>query len=144
MPSKTAKELQQKLHLRSLNVEGKASCWLLATLYGIAGALDNALKPSVKDRLLDCHLRRVLWQQVATECLTNFQTLDTSHAAQLIELLTNLHQMPYQGKRRSGSSPESVGWRPASGWGGTVAFDYVCRRENACAFELAAAPASNL
>ena len=61
--NKTGEQFAKHNKLEVIQVEGKASCWLLAVLANIDGALINPRRPQVEDRYLEMFFRsRILIQ----------------------------------------------------------------------------------
>lgn len=126
--------------------EGKASCWLLAVLVSFEGALDDPFTPSPRDRLLDYHIRELLYHEVTCDSLAawddgdgnghvgaRWTVADVDGRARLME---NLHLLPAEGARTKrgqglgfvrGQGADGWRWCPADGWAGTAVFAYLAR-----------------
>ena len=98
---------------------------LFATLAHFEGALDSPSAPSVKDRVLDWHMRynifcsNLLYIKDQLWCFR--PTVDAQAVHECADLVSGLHLLPTQGRRGVLSTGKS-GWSPAIGWGGTDAF----------------------
>ena len=119
--------LEKSTKLQDMDVEPKGSCWLFAVISNIAGAIENRIAPSCRDRLLDHFLRReAIWKPMLARAKTRWHTLDHSESVQLMRMLSNLQLVPTQGARRSKLLADpSIGWQPDGGWAGTFAFDFL-------------------
>ena len=119
--------LEKSTKLQDMDVEPKGSCWLFAVISNIAGAIENRMQPSCRDRLLDHFLRReAIWKPMLARAKTGWHTLDHSESVQLMRMLSNLQLVPTQGARRSKLLADpSIGWQPDGGWAGTFAFDFL-------------------
>ena len=123
----TARKLLERTKLSDMDIEPKGSCWLFAMLSNIAGAIDNRVQPSCRDRLLDHYLRReAIWKPMLKRAKTRWHTLDHSESVQLLRMLLNLQLVPSQAARRPKKSAVAhTGWQPDGGWAGTYAYDYL-------------------
>ena len=120
--------LEKSTKLQDMDVEPKGSCWLFAVISNIAGAIENRMQPSCRDRLLDHFLRReAIWKPVLARAKTRWHTLDHSESVQLLRMLSNLQLVPTQGTRKTAIRLQeaSIGWQPDGGWAGTFAFDFL-------------------
>ena len=120
--------LEKSTKLQDMDVEPKGSCWLFAVISNIAGAIENRMQPSCRDRLLDHFLRReAIWKPMLARAKARWYTLDHSESVQLMRMLSNLQLMPTQGARKTSKRLEdaSIGWQPDGGWAGTFAFDFL-------------------
>ena len=120
--------LEKSTKLQDMDVEPKGSCWLFAVLSNIAGAIENRMQPSCRDRLLDHFLRReAIWKPMLVRLKTRWHTLDHSESVQLLRMLSNLQLVPTQGARKTSRRLQdaSIGWQPDGGWAGTFAFDFL-------------------
>lgn len=106
-------------------IEAKASCWLFATLAHFEGALDSPSAPSVKDRVLDWHMRYNIFCSnllyIKDQLWCSRPAVDAQAVHECADLVSGLHLLPTQGRRGVLSTGKS-GWSPAIGWGGTDAF----------------------
>ena len=114
----TAEEVLAEKNLTLKNVEPKGSCWLFAVLANVSGALENPLNPTVKDRLVDYHIRQVIHADCLSYCTKYFSNLGDPELNDMAETLAGIHELPTQGKRR-GQAGE-YGWVPANGWEGST------------------------
>ena len=117
----------KQLNMKEQEVEGKASCWLLACLCGVHGALLRPLQPTERDRLLDFHMRKELFGIMQRYAISQLDAIDKRQAEDLRLMMEMLHKMPSQGKRRQQATADNIGWKPAAGWGGTFAFHFLSR-----------------
>ena len=120
--------LEKSTKLQDMDVEPKGSCWLFAVISNIAGAIENRMQPSCRDRLLDHFLRReAIWKPMLARAKTRWHTLDHSESVQLLRMLSNLQLVPTQGTRKTSIRLQeaSIGWQPDGGWAGTFAFDFL-------------------
>ena len=120
--------LEKSTKLQDMDVEPKGSCWLFAVISNIAGAIENRMQPSCRDRLLDHFLRReAIWKPMLARAKTRWHTLDHSESVQLLRMLSNLQLVPTQGARKTSRRLQdaSIGWQPDGGWAGTFAFDFL-------------------
>ena len=119
---------EKSTKLQDMDVEPKGSCWLFAVISNIAGAIENRMQPSCRDRLLDHFLRReAIWKPMLARAKTRWHTLDHSESVQLLRMLSNLQLVPTQGTRKTAIRLQeaSIGWQPDGGWAGTFAFDFL-------------------
>ena len=119
---------EKSTKLQDMDVEPKGSCWLFAVISNIAGAIENRMQPSCRDRLLDHFLRReAIWKPMLARAKTRWHTLDHSESVQLMRMLSNLQLVPTQGARKTSRRLQdaSIGWQPDGGWAGTFAFDFL-------------------
>ena len=120
--------LEKSTKLQDMDVEPKGSCWLFAVISNIAGAIENRMQPSCRDRLLDHFLRReAIWKPMLARAKTRWHTLDHSESVQLLRMLSNLQLVPTQGTRKTAIRLQeaSIGWQPDGRWAGTFAFDFL-------------------
>ena len=116
-------------------VEGKASCWLIAVLANIDGALVNHRHPKVRDRYLELCLRnRILLHLMHTFLIDkgDEDEVQPELAVVLKSMFTHLHDMPK--KFNHGST-----WTPTAnrnGWMGATAFLALAECAAILAFEL--------
>ena len=118
---------EKSTKLQDMDVEPKGSCWLFAVISNIAGAIENRMQPSCRDRLLDHFLRReAIWKPMLARAKTRWHILDHGESVQLMRMLSNLQLVPSQAARKSKQSADAnTGWEPDGGWAGTFAFDFL-------------------
>jgi hypothetical protein len=119
----TAEELLAKKNLTVKNVEPKGSCWLFAVLANVGGAVDNPNNPTVRDRLLDWHIRGAIHAACMSYSRLNFNAIGVTESNDLAGTLAHIHELPTQGKRRGDGGLH--GWVPSNGWAGSTAFRFL-------------------
>jgi hypothetical protein len=101
-------------NLQMVGIEPLGSCWLISVLANIHGALEKHNNLAHKERLMDFHGRRGVWQSMLRFVQeTQGNNLDEFHAKKLLDALDNLHTMPasLKKRKRQGQKP-TMGWAP--------------------------------
>ena len=114
-------------NLQKVNIEPLGSCWLISVLANIHGALEKHNNLACKERLMDFHVRRGIWQSMLRFVQdTQGGGGGEFHTKKLLDALENLHTMPasLKKRKRAGQKP-TMGWAPGGveAWGGTGADD---------------------
>ena len=118
--NQTAAGFAKSQKLVVTQVEGKASCWLIAVLANIDGALVDHRHPKVTDRYLELYLRNRVLVHLMHTCVIDKDDEDVVQpelAVVLKSMLTHLHDMPK--KYNHGTT-----WTPTAnrnGWMGATA-----------------------
>ena len=90
----TMQQALQALKLTKVKVEGKGSCWHLSVLNQVAGLLDNARKPNLRDREIDFRVRHLIAKKLIMAAVDGEAAVFTAGGRLVINLLKELLLVP--------------------------------------------------
>ena len=90
----TMQQVLQALKLEKVKVEGKGSCWHLSVLNHVAGLLDNARKPNLRDREIDFRVRHLIAKKLIMAAVDGEAAVFQAGGKLVINLLKELLLVP--------------------------------------------------